>query len=194
MMPNAWLGRARPLNDSDVARAYWCTDTDISWLMYAYAPNAHRAHFHKVPGPAVLDMRCVDCGEAYTATSRGNAQTALSWERDYCCGKCRSERQILRFRKEGEERKARLARDEELRWMPYRDYLGTDEWSERRRTVIRKADFKCQVCAAGGRLHVHHRTYARRGVERIEDMIALCPICHDLFHSHGRLAQNGRAA
>lgn len=190
----AWLGRARPVNDTDVARLYWCTDTDIGKLVFSYAPETNRSHFHKIPGPAVIDLKCVDCGEMYVATSRGNAQQAMAYAKDHRCETCRSAHHVRKFREQNERSKAKQARDEELRWMPYRDYLGTDEWSDRRRTVIRRADFKCQVCASGGRLHVHHRTYARRGVERIEDMIALCPDCHEIFHKNGRLAENGRAA
>jgi 5-methylcytosine-specific restriction endonuclease McrA len=72
--------------------------------------------------------------------------------------------------------------------MPYRDYLKTPEWHERRKEHLVKAFCRCQVCNASQiRLEVHHRTYERRGYERYEDLIVLCDKCHKLFHEQGKL-------
>ncbi len=76
-------------------------------------------------------------------------------------------------------------REEALRSMPYRDYLQTPEWAERRRGALRRADHACQTCGAGGRLHVHHRTYERRGEEPPDDLIVLCEDCHLAVHTGG---------
>lgn len=202
--PTNWVGRARPVNDTEAARDYWCTDASMKEVVARYAPGTSLAKFSKIAGPARLDLQCEDCGEACVATSRTDAQSTLGWDAEarrrqkvdnyYRCQTCKDAYRAQKYRDEAQKRREKHEREEELRWMPYRDYLGTDEWSERRKSVIRRAGFKCQVCAADGRLHVHHRTYARRGVERAEDMVALCADCHELFHRHGRLSANGRAA
>ena len=45
-----------------------------------------------------------------------------------------------------------------------------------------RALYRCSVWDRDGPLEVHHRTYERRGVERDEDVIALCATCHRLYH------------
>jgi 5-methylcytosine-specific restriction endonuclease McrA len=199
-----WLGRARPVNDTPAAFDYWCTGTSMKDLVARYAPGTSLAKFSKIAGPAVIELKCEDCGALHIATSRAKANDTIGWDaegrrrkqedRFYRCSGCDSAYRAKKLRDDWRKSEERQQRAEELRWMPYRDYLGTDEWSERRKRVIRRAGFRCQVCASGSRLHVHHRTYARRGVERIEDMIALCADCHELFHRHGKLAESGRAA
>jgi hypothetical protein len=76
-----------------------------------------------------------------------------------------------------------------LEAMPYDEYLLTPHWQEFRRQALERAEYRCQVCNSGnGPLQVHHRTYERRGHERLEDVIVLCAKCHTLFHENGRLA------
>jgi hypothetical protein len=84
-----------------------------------------------------------------------------------------------------EEMRAWNTRREALRTMPYPDYLLTPEWAERRRGALRRADHACQTCGAGGRLHVHHRTYERRGEEPPDDLLVLCRDCHLAVHTGG---------
>lgn len=77
------------------------------------------------------------------------------------------------------------AREEALRTMPYLDYLQTPEWAERRRGALRRAGHACETCGAQGRLHVHHRTYERRGKEWVDDLVVLCEDCHLAVHTGG---------
>lgn len=71
----------------------------------------------------------------------------------------------------------------ELRSMPYEDYLETPEWRTVRRLKLAQARHCCQLCNADDRpLHVHHRTYDRRGQERLDDLLVLCEECHGRFH------------
>lgn len=81
-----------------------------------------------------------------------------------------------------------VARILRLRSMPYREYLLTPEWAARRLGKIMDADGRCQVCNSAKDLEVHHRTYARRGAERWNDLVVLCAECHGLFSEHGKLA------
>jgi len=81
------------------------------------------------------------------------------------------------------------ARLNQLRTMPYREYLQTDEWRNRRQRHLESVGHRCQVCNAGRViLDVHHRTYERRGNELYTDLIVLCRTCHDIFHTEGRLS------
>lgn len=69
-----------------------------------------------------------------------------------------------------------------LRHLPYKAYLKTEYWAIRRKRKLEAADHKCQLCNVSGELHVHHRTYERRGSELDEDLIVLCKHCHAKFH------------
>lgn len=74
-------------------------------------------------------------------------------------------------------------RQEDLATMPYKDYLNTPEWKKLRTIMLNKADNRCQICNRGDvTLHVHHRTYDRRGMEKHADLIVLCADCHAKFH------------
>jgi hypothetical protein len=58
--------------------------------------------------------------------------------------------------------------------MAYSDYLQTANWKIRREGALKRARFSCQVCSGKGELHVHHRTYLRRGNEAEKCISALC--------------------
>ena len=74
--------------------------------------------------------------------------------------------------------------------MPYGDYLQTDHWKIKREEALFAAIYRCQVCNRGQRLHVHHRTYERRGCELLSDLTVLCEDCHELFHNHRTLSSD----
>lgn len=77
---------------------------------------------------------------------------------------------------------------EELRRLPYSDYLKSPEWHRRRAVLYKFADSRCQLCYTDKQpLHAHHRTYERLAQERISDLILLCAECHKLFHEHRKL-------
>ena len=78
---------------------------------------------------------------------------------------------------------------ERLRYMPYAEYLETGHWKMTRKVAFARAKGRCQVCNVKDvELHVHHRTYERRGDERPQDLIVLCCDCHTIFHENGKLA------
>jgi 5-methylcytosine-specific restriction endonuclease McrA len=75
-------------------------------------------------------------------------------------------------------------RYDELKSMDYAEYLISPEWKA-------KADYlkfiygKCQLCGKGSTsLHVHHNTYKDRPQEYHQDLIVLCPTCHQRFHDN----------
>lgn len=71
-----------------------------------------------------------------------------------------------------------------LRKMRYADYLQTEHWLSLRQRIIERDGFACRAC--GGRdldgLHVHHKTYQRRGAENPSDLLTLCRSCHKALH------------
>jgi hypothetical protein len=72
-----------------------------------------------------------------------------------------------------------LARLQALKTMPYQEYLQTPEWKAKREAALKRAWYCCQVCNDNKTpLHVHHRTYERRGHEQPEDLFVLCESCH----------------
>lgn len=75
----------------------------------------------------------------------------------------------------------------ELRNMPYREYLQTPEWQQRRKVHLDAAGGRCQLCNRDSRLQVHHRTYKNRGSEKFGDLIVLCAGCHKHFHEGRRV-------
>ncbi len=75
-----------------------------------------------------------------------------------------------------------LERERWLATMPYAEYLLTPEWQEKRLAALKRAGYRCQLCNADAELHVHHRTYERRGHEWDSDLIVLCAPCHRRHH------------
>lgn len=73
--------------------------------------------------------------------------------------------------------------------IPYEDYLQTTWWKNVREAALKRAEYRCQVCYSPNNLHVHHRTYERRGKEKDSDLTVLCSECHKLFHDNRRLAK-----
>lgn len=77
------------------------------------------------------------------------------------------------------------SRLDELRAMPYREYLRTPEWRETRGAALVRSGHACSLDAAHtDRLEVHHRSYDRLGEERADDVIVLCHDCHRIHHAH----------
>lgn len=70
----------------------------------------------------------------------------------------------------------------DLATMPYTEYLKTPHWATKRKEALDRASHRCTLCNAEDDLHVHHRTYERRGWEQPDDLIVLCKDCHERFH------------
>jgi hypothetical protein len=61
----------------------------------------------------------------------------------------------------------------------YLRYLRSDLWREKRRLVLERDGYRCQVWLQHVATEVHHKTYARLGHEPLEDLISLCRACHE---------------
>ncbi len=58
----------------------------------------------------------------------------------------------------------------------YEEYLRSPRWRATRRRYKAQRPWACYVCGTTFRLHLHHRTYARLGREKLDDLV---PLCHD---------------
>jgi 5-methylcytosine-specific restriction endonuclease McrA len=71
---------------------------------------------------------------------------------------------------------------QQLRALPYRLYLLTEHWQAVRHRALVTAEYRCQECAGGTSLQVHHKTYDRLGEELPADVAVLCASCHKARH------------
>lgn len=139
-------------------------------------------------------IQCAHCGCSITCTgSKTRFFDFLKGENSFGCPECYQKYQEAKKQREEESDKLmqeEFARLRQLRTMPYRDYLETPEWKERRSEHIYASRGRCQICNTNALpLNVHHRTYERRGEEYFKDLITLCQSCHTLFHKNGKLAR-----
>jgi 5-methylcytosine-specific restriction endonuclease McrA len=68
----------------------------------------------------------------------------------------------------------------------YRSYLKSRYWRRLRRLVLERDEFTCQRCGTATDLTVHHWRYDI-GREQLEDLITVCPSCHDRMHGRQRV-------
>lgn len=176
----------------------------LYWEYEDVVPSSLLGQYHLIQDIVVprspWTYPCPDCGTEVQITSRASlkrlqaAVDSVTWtgSSGRSCSACVSAAGSARqeeHRRQAEQYRRRL---HDLKTMPYKDYLLTPEWQERRKERLRVARYRCQVCnTKNQRLNVHHRTYERRGEEYARDLIVLCEGCHYLFHRNGSLAPHG---
>jgi hypothetical protein len=156
-----------------------------SWATVAFG----LAHRSKDAG--LTDINGIGPKRIYDKASLGVCLTyTLENDIDDIAASLRTEHEatMSRILSEGRQIERQVVADH-LRALPYGDYLKTDHWQEMRAEALKRAGNRCQVCNFPDKLHVHHRTYARRGHELLDDLTVLCERCHKLFHDNGRLAR-----
>ena len=67
-----------------------------------------------------------------------------------------------------------------LRSNSYEAHLRSPLWQQLRKQVLDAAGHCCERCREAIAYEVHHVTYERLGHERLSDLEALCPNCHQL--------------
>ena len=65
----------------------------------------------------------------------------------------------------------------------YREYLKSDAWKRKRYVVLKRDNWKCQICGDKA-TQVHHLKYAKHqiGKEPIDWLISICVPCHKEQH------------
>jgi 5-methylcytosine-specific restriction endonuclease McrA len=174
---------------------YWVHTTHISADTVKAALGLKNNYPMGVLGNFAFTMQCHHCGNTTKIrfSSRSDYLHSLKGNYRYpACDDCKAKREQdneARWHQFEESREREQQYREFLRTMPYYEYLQTDHWKETRKAALKRAGFRCQVCNTNERtLHVHHRTYERRGQELARDLIALCESCHQTFHDNGELA------
>lgn len=64
----------------------------------------------------------------------------------------------------------------------YKEYLLSPEWKKIRKRILKRANYKCEICKVARAYQVHHKTYKRIFKERDTDLIAICGTCHQDKH------------
>lgn len=129
----------------------------------------------------IMTFPCGYCGRAVRIVVKSRTAAKEAFKHSYTCDTCKAE-QSEQYRAQTIAEQEHL---EKLREMPYAEYLKTAEWQNFRKAVLKRAHYKCQLCNAGGELHVHHNNYDNRGNELYSDVIVLCKDCHTKFHGKG---------
>lgn len=65
-----------------------------------------------------------------------------------------------------------------------RTVLPPEMWNAIRKDAYARAGGKCAICGDMTRLEAHERwSYdEERGIQKLEDVIAVCPLCHAVIH------------
>ena len=206
-MNTSYLGRMRAVDRADLSVLYWETDLSAAALGERYMISPTKIHKHA--GPAVLvGVSCRTCGGEIVESTRTAAANRIDeldrthgWANakhyasacEACATKERKEVDRAKYAKP-DPTIDHVARHEDLRSMPYLDYLNTSEWKATRMGALHRAGFACQICYGHDDLHVHHRTYVNRGCELPADLTVLCRDCHELFHDRMKIAENRQAS
>ena len=164
---------------------------NLYWSDYDFA-NTSKEAYKKVFGNAfkppikMIEIACEECEkiEDVPCKSWHNYKEKTS-RNGHSCKSCQSikheqnESQRVADKNRGEERQKYM---EDLRNLPYTEYLQTEHWQKVRKYALQRAGYSCQLCNEKGPLDVHHRTYERLGWEWDKDVIALCRDCHEKHH------------
>ena len=61
----------------------------------------------------------------------------------------------------------------------YLRYLKSPAWMSKRKEVMKRADYECEVCGVSNKpLQTHHLHYRNIFNERLEDLLCSCKSCH----------------
>jgi len=137
---------------------------------------------------AKVDILCIECKTSveHILKSKSAWQKLQKGFDTFVCTACTKKKNEQSHatweirRREEKEREDTIINN--LVTMPYTEYLKTEHWSKIRKSALRRAKYKCQLCKNDGELHVHHNTYENRGHEEYTDVIVLCRSCHAQFH------------
>lgn len=184
LLKDCALDKVRELvaEGEDPSAVYWlCAANDMAKIVrdeYLCATGAILS-----PQPLYAKVYCRSCGaeseHVIKSISALRDWFSKSFHPSFLCDECREiEDSARKIHAEKQQE-----RELELAAMPYKEYLKTPEWQDRRKKALSFAKYCCQLCNASGvQLDVHHRTYANRGNEKMRDLIVLCRTCHGKHH------------
>lgn len=89
---------------------------------------------------------------------------------------------------------------EELRKLPWKDYIKTPHWRKFSKSILDDEDCVCEICGKNRwngvyirgkkkgkrkrtcQFHIHHKNYNHLGEENRSDVLSLCAPCHKTVH------------
>lgn len=75
----------------------------------------------------------------------------------------------------------------------YAKYLQSNQWRDKRLTVLARDNYSCQCCGQSNTaLDIHHLTYDRIYEEALYDLVSLCRNCHLSHHNSGTIEQQAQ--
>lgn len=72
----------------------------------------------------------------------------------------------------------------------YHQYLLSDDWKEKRKSVLERDNNSCQFCRSQPAIDVHHLHYDNLFNEPLEDLRSACLACHHLIHNKSNSSVN----
>lgn len=69
----------------------------------------------------------------------------------------------------------------------YKDYLKTLQWFDLKMEVYKRDSYRCRQChkdLSKFNGEVHHTHYDNIYNEKLEDLVLVCPECHELIHTY----------
>lgn len=91
----------------------------------------------------------------------------------------KSKRRIKKVKK-NKERTAKGKR--QITYSSYGQYLLSPEWKKIRKRILKRANYKCEICKVMKAYQVHHKHYKNIFNEKDKDLIAVCGTCHQDKH------------
>jgi hypothetical protein len=169
---------------------YWHNRDDVGSKILAGIVGITHHQLRSWVEPATYLVRCRDCNQYFEhlLTSRADLDDCESTGLGICetCQNRRRQNDVSYEHYLASQRRE----VERLRSLPYSEYLKSEHWQEVRKSALKRARYRCQVCnKADSILNVHHRTYEHRGEEYAADVVVLCEDCHTVFHLNGKLSR-----
>lgn len=165
----------------------------LYWSTEEMAGKLREAFYKITTGPFLIEpktfiAKCVHCNKEYYISFK-HWQSKKDHKKRNPCQQCQKEKEKQEelYDKKWEEIRQQQNKIEEdslnnLKNLPYKEYLQTDHWKNTRKKALYKANYRCQLCNDNKNLHVHHRTYENLGQETTQDLTVLCKPCHEKHH------------
>ncbi len=169
-----------------IFHAYWNSTISCANLLHILCRNRGISSQEIIS--ANSGQKCRDCDNRIPYTSKSDLQRGFF----KLCHSCEQKAEQARQEEARNLYQSKAEEVERLKTMPYGEYLKTDHWQNLRKTMLRRAGYRCQTCNAQDKLHVHHRTYENRGDEPYSDLIVLCSQCHETFHKENSLKRSAK--
>jgi hypothetical protein len=188
------LIKRRIVNDKRITifELYFCTDcfnTHIPEYTCCHNPNVTKIHTEYSNNTIHKRDFCLNCYKIwnnYKKTSNErllllNKERTLKARELYNSYYDMLQQCNSHYRKKHYELKRQFEISE---WrLNYESYINSDEWKEKRKNILIRDNYICQICKTNKAVQVHHLTYKRLGNEQDFDLISVCLPCHELEHT-----------